>query len=97
MSDPISGVNTTKTSDQTHSLVGLEPGDVNSAGSNLRSPALSEQVASQVKAITEPLTKELEHLCNLMRELQLRDQRLEKRPIEAPLAKGMTHHMIMVI
>ena len=72
MSTPIvGGVNTSETVDETQSLNGREPKDVNSAASNLSSPVTSKEVARQIKAADDPLTKQLERLCDLMKEFQL--------------------------
>ena len=70
MSDPSSeGVSTTETGDETHSLTGHEPKDVNRAVSSLCTPVTSEEVAKQIRAATDVLTKKLEWLDDLMKEL----------------------------
>ena len=80
MTDPISeGVNFTETSDETHSLTGREPGDVNSAGSSLCSSVTSEEVVKQIKAVTDSLTKQLERFCDLLKNFQEAPQNVMKR------------------
>ena len=57
MNNPSSeGVSTNGTSDETQSLIGHEPGDINSAGSSLISPVMSKEIARQIEAATDPLT-----------------------------------------
>ena len=64
MHDPLyEGVDTTETNDETHSLTGNKLGDVNRANSRLSSPARSKEVAGQIKAATDPLTKQVKRLC----------------------------------
>ena len=71
MSDPISeGVNTTETGDETQSLTGQEPGDVNSTGINLSAPVTSWEVTRQIRATIDAPTKQLECLCKLMKEFR---------------------------
>ena len=71
MSTPIEeGVNPNETGDETHSLTGHEPRDVNTASSSLNTPTKSEAVARQTKTATDPLTKKLDRLCDLMKELR---------------------------
>ena len=71
MSDPLSkGLNITETGNETHSLIGYQPGNVNFAGSSLSAPVTSEEVAGQVKVATDPLSKTPEQLCDLMGELR---------------------------
>ena len=50
------------TGDETHSLVGNEIGDVNSAATNLSTPVTSKEVAHQIRDATDPLTRQLEKL-----------------------------------
>ena len=59
-----------ETGDGTYILNGHEPEDVNSATSSLNIPVTSEEVARQIKAATDPLTKQLERLCDLIEELR---------------------------
>ena len=47
-----------------------EPKNVNSATSNTSIPATSEKVAKQTKVATDPLTRKLKRLGDLMKELQ---------------------------
>ena len=90
MSTPIvEGVTTSKADDETHSLNGHEPVDVNSATISLSSPVTSEEVVKQIPAVTDPLTEQLERLCDQMKELpqvapKLRDHWLDPRSIVAP-------------
>ena len=61
MSTPIlEEVNTSDTGDEDNSLSGDEPKDVNSATSGLSTTVTSEKLARQIKAIIDPLTKQLE-------------------------------------
>ena len=59
-------MNTSLTGENTHCLDGNE---VQLATLSLV-PITSEEVARQIRAATEPLTKQLEMLCDLMRELR---------------------------
>ena len=61
--------NTSSACDETHSLDGNEIRDVNSAATSLSTPITLEEVARQIRAATNPLTKQLEKLCDLMLEL----------------------------
>ena len=71
MSNPVTeGVNTTETTDKPHSLTGHVPRNVNSTGSSLSCPIASKVVARQIKGATDPLAKQLERLCDLMKELR---------------------------
>ena len=63
-------LNISKTGDQTHSLSSHEVEDFGNAAANSSVPITSEEVARQIKAATDFLTKQLEKLCNLMRELR---------------------------
>ena len=70
MSNPIiDGVTTIETNDETHSLTDQELQDVNSAGSSLGTHVTSEEVVRQIKAATDPLSKQIKQQCDLMREL----------------------------
>ena len=62
--------NTTSTGEETHSLDGNEIGDVNSAATSLSTHITLEEVARQIRAATDPLTRQLEKLCDLMLELR---------------------------
>ena len=88
MSTPIvDGVNTSKTSDETHSLSGREPEGFGSAASKSSTAVTPEEVAIQIKAVTDPLTRQLEWLCDLMKELR---QALSKRNEENSGLRGLT-------
>ena len=63
-------VNTNVTGDKTHRLGSQEVEDVGKAATGASVPITSEEVARQIKAATDPLTKQLEKLCDLMRELR---------------------------
>ena len=63
-------VNTSLRGEETHSLDGNEVKDVNSAATGLSVPITSEEVARQMRAATDSLMKQLEVLCDLMRELR---------------------------
>ena len=80
MSTPVvEGVSTNETGDETHSLTGHKPEDVNSANSSLSTPVKSEEVATHIKAATAPLTTQIVRLCDLMKELpQVPPKRNEK-------------------
>ena len=101
MSDPISErVNTTETGDETRSPTGHESGGVNNDGSYLSSPVTSEEVARQIKAATDPLTKQFERLCDIMKELRQAPSKrneetagLIQRSSRAP-AIGSTHPIL---
>ena len=71
MSNPIKeGVNINETNDETHNLTGHELRDVSSADGIISVPVTSEEVTRQIKAATNPLTKQLDRLCDLMKELR---------------------------
>ena len=63
-------MNTCLTGEETHSLDGNEVEDFYSAATGLSAPITLEEVARQIRAATDPLTKQLEMLCDLMRELR---------------------------
>ena len=90
MSNPTSeGVNTTEANDETQSLSIHEIGEVNSAGSNLRTPVMSDEIAWQIKAATDPLTKQSDTLSFIEGSLtspskmQRRSQCLDSRPFKS--------------
>ena len=58
------------TGERTHSLDSNEVEEVNSAGTSLGVPIKLEEVARQIRAATDPLTKQLKKLCELMKELR---------------------------
>ena len=62
-------MNTSLTGEETHSLDGSEVEKVNSAATGLNVPMTSEEVARQIRVATDPLTKQLQKLCDLKREL----------------------------
>ena len=64
------GVNTSKAADETHSLNGHEPEDVNSATNNSSNPVTSEEVARQINTATDLLTRQLKRFCDLMKKLR---------------------------
>ena len=79
--------NTSSTGEETHSLDGNEIGDVNSAVTSLRTPITSEEVAGQIRAATDPLTRQMEKLCDLMLELRrdtLRHNEGTSAPVKGP-------------
>ena len=69
MSNPASKeMNTTETKDETQKLTGNELRDVNNASGSPSTPILSA-VARQTKPATDLLTKRVERLCDLLKEL----------------------------
>ena len=58
------------TGKETHSLDGNEVEDSNSAAASTNVPITSKEVAWQTGAATDPLTKQLGKLCDLMVELR---------------------------
>ena len=71
MSGPnITEANTSLTDEEKHSLDGTEIGDVNSAATSLNTPITSEEVARQIRAAPDPLTRQLEKLCDLLLKLR---------------------------
>ena len=77
-------VSTSLTGDETHSLGSHELEDVGKAATSSNTPITSEEVTRQIKAATDPLTKQLEKLCDLMREL----------PRDAPRHSGETSGLV---
>ena len=63
-------MNTSLAAEETRSLDGNEVEDVKKAATGSSTPITSEEVARQNRAATDPSTKHLEMLCNLMRELR---------------------------
>ena len=88
MSDPNNEkANTSSTGDETHSLDGTEIGDVDSAVTSLSTPIKSEEVARQIRTATDPLTRQLEKLCDLMLELHKNASRRNEEtfaPVQGP-------------
>ena len=79
MNAPIAeGVNTSGTGDEAHSLGGHELEDVSSAANNSSALITSEKVARQIKAATDPLARQFERLCDLMKELRQARSRRNK-------------------
>ena len=71
MSSPnIEEANTSLAGEETHSLDGNEIEDDDSAALSLSTPITSEEVARQIRAATDPLTRQLEKLCDLTLELR---------------------------
>ena len=58
------------TGDETHSLDSHEPEDAGNVAASSSVPITSKEVARQIKVATDPLTKQLEKLCDLMKELR---------------------------
>ena len=68
MSTPIDeGMSRSETSNEAYTLIGNEPGDVNSTSSSLSTSVTSEEFARQIKAAADPMTERLERLCDSMR------------------------------
>ena len=63
-------INTSLTGKETHSLDGNEVEDVNNAATSLSVPITSKEVGRQIRVATDPLTKQLEMLFDLMREIR---------------------------
>ena len=63
-------VNTNMTGEEIHSLDDHKVEDVNSAAATTGVPNTSEEVARQIKAATDPLTKQLGRRCDLMVEIR---------------------------
>ena len=72
-------VNTSTTGDETHGLGSREIEDVSYAASSLSAPLTSEEVATQIKDAFNPLTKHLEMLCDLIKELKRTPQEIVKK------------------
>ena len=63
-------LNTSRTGDETHSLGSHELEDVNKSAASSSVPITAQEVARQNNSATDPLTKQLEKLCNLMKNLR---------------------------
>ena len=61
------GVNTAVGYDKTSSLNRQVTTDVNNTGNNPDTPVTSKELARQVRAVTDPLSKQLELLCDCWR------------------------------
>ena len=68
MSDLSEAVNTTETFDEAHSLDGQELVGIKSAASNQSNSFTSEDVVQQNRAVIDPLSKQLELLCDLIKD-----------------------------
>ena len=64
-------VNVAETNDETRSFHGEGTTEFSSAGSSKSSTRTSEEVARQIRAVTDPLSNQLELMCDLMRNLRL--------------------------
>ena len=64
------GANITETSYERHSSTGEESKDINGAGSSLKPPVLLVDVVRQIKRATDPLGKQLDCPCDLMKEFR---------------------------
>ena len=76
-------MNTSLRGEEIHSLDGNELEDANSAATGLSVPITSEEVALQIGATTNPSTKQLEMLGELMGELH-RDAAKREKGTSAP-------------
>ena len=63
-------VNTSMAGEKTHSLDGHEVEDVSSTAASSSIPITTEEVPRQIKTSTDPSTKQLEKLCDLMKEFR---------------------------
>ena len=93
MSKPICpGVNTAETNNKTRSLDRQELSDVDIAGSSQIAPITTEEVARHIRAVNDPLSKELELLCDLMKEL--RQARLRRNKNSSGLIQGSSPSVV---
>ena len=79
--------NTSSTGDETHCLDGYEKGDVTLGATSLSTPIMSEEVACQIRAATDPLRRQLEKLCDIMLELHEGTSRFNEEtsaPVQGP-------------
>ena len=94
-------MNTSLTGKKIHSLDGSEVEAVNSAATGLSVSITSEELARQFRAATDPLTKQLEKLCDLMRELRrdtVRRDQDTSAPAQGPLGpRGDMYDTILKI
>ena len=60
--------NTSLTEEETHKLDGNEVGDVNNASTGSSVPIKSEKVPQHIRVATDPLSKQLEKVCDFMTE-----------------------------
>ena len=77
-------MNTSLTGKETHSVDSNEVEDVNSAATSLSVPITSKEVARQIRVATDPLTKQVEKLCDLMKKLR-RDTTRRNEGISDPI------------
>ena len=63
-------VNASLTSDETHSLGSHEVEDVGNAATSSSALLTSQEIARRIRAPTDPLTKQSDKLCDLMREVR---------------------------
>ena len=71
MSNTVSeGVNTSETIDETETLNGQDLAYANSARNGPSSPVTSQECAQKSRALTGPLTKHLDLLCEPMKKLR---------------------------
>ena len=91
MSTPsIEEANTSSTGEQTRSLGGNEAEDFNCAATTLSTPITSEEVARQIRVATDPLTRQLEKLCDLVLELRRDTTLLQSKCLLHHVARGST-------
>ena len=63
-------MNTSMTGDKTFSLGSHEVEDVGNAAASSSPPITSEEVVRQIEVAIDPLTRQLEKLCDLMKQLR---------------------------
>ena len=63
-------VNASIKGDETHSLGSQEKEDVGNVAGSSSAPISSEEAARQIMSATDPLTRQLEKICILMKELR---------------------------
>ena len=74
-------VNASLTGDETHSSSGREVEDVGNAATSSSAPITSEEVARQIEAATDTLTKQVEKLCDLMKSYDGTHLDVMKKPL----------------
>ena len=77
----VKGVNTNETADEIHSSSGHETKDINSSTINLSLNITYEELARLIEAATDSLTKQLELLCDLMKDLCQAPPKIFKKPL----------------
>ena len=86
-------MNTIETDGETQSLTGQELGNDNCAGSSQSTPVTSEEVTRQIKAVTDPLSMQLELVYDLIKKLRkTRLKRYEKTKILIQGSSGAPNH-----